>query len=232
MNQGYMIAVEGTDKAGKHTQVMKIINYLKSQNIAAQTLDFPQYNSFFGQVITNYLNGKYGATRNLPAEYTMMPYALDRLQHQTKLRDWLNAGNWVILDRYTYSNSFSVAKMPRGQWPEKIKFMEEMEFNQLGLIRPDHNIFLYLKPQIAFNMRNHGLKKYQNGNADIHERDLDLLTNVVNVYKYIAQQNPGNWTVIDEMKSDGERMGINQVFDNIRPIIDKLINDKTKMRVR
>ena len=121
MNTGYMIAVEGADKAGKHTQVMNIIKYLRARDIAAETLDFPQYNAFFGRMIRDYLNGKFGATRDLPAEYTMLPYALDRLQHQPQISKWLNDGKWVILDRYTYSNSFSVAKYPRDKWDEKIK---------------------------------------------------------------------------------------------------------------
>lgn len=218
-----MIAIEGTDKAGKHTQVKKIVDYLKSRYIPAETLDFPQYNSFFGRVITNYLNGKFGPTHDMPAEYTMMPYALDRLHQQPKLRKWLNEGKWVILDRYTYSNSFSVAKMPREQWTEKINFMEEMEFNQMGIIRPDHNIYLYVDPRISYNMRNQGLKNYQQGRADIHERDLKLLCDVADVYKQIARNNPNTWTVVDEMKSDNTRMNIDEVFANLRPIIDSML---------
>ena len=79
MATGKLIAVEGADKAGKHTQVMNIVNYLQSQNIPVQTLDFPQYKAFFGRFVRDYLNGKFGATRDLPAEYTMLPYAMDRL---------------------------------------------------------------------------------------------------------------------------------------------------------
>ena len=72
MSNGYMLAIEGTDKAGKHTQVMKIMQYLHSRGIMAETLDFPQYNAFFGRMVRDYLNGKFGTTRNLPAEYTML----------------------------------------------------------------------------------------------------------------------------------------------------------------
>ena len=93
--------------------------YLRAHGIAAETLDFPQYNAFFGRMVRDYLNGKFGATRDLPAEYTMLPYALDRLQHQPQIATWLRDGKWVILDRYTYSNAFSVAKCPREQWDEK-----------------------------------------------------------------------------------------------------------------
>ena len=223
-----MIAIEGTDKSGKHTQVMNIINYLRKRNIRAETLDFPQYNAFFGTLVKDYLNGKFGATRDLPAEYTMLPYALDRLRHQPKIARWLNEGKWEILDRYTYSNSFSVAKCPKEQWAQKIQFMEDLEFNQLGIIRPDYNIYLYLDPKISYGMRNEGLKQYQNGKADIHESDFKLLYDVSNVYKQIAASNPKTWTIVDEMRSDGRRMGIEEVFSHLRPIIDKLIKQHIK----
>ena len=228
MKQGYMIAIEGTDKAGKHTQVQNIINYLRQRGISAETLDFPRYSEFFGKLVKDYLNGKFGATRDLPAEYTMLPYALDRLQHQPIIAQWLKEGKWVILDRYTYSNSFSVAKCPKEQWEQKIKFMEDLEFTQLGIIRPKHNIYLYLDPKISYDMRTTGLKQYQNGTPDIHESDFKLLYDVSSVYKQIALQNPTQWTVVDEMRSDGVRMGIEEVFMHLRPIIDKLLNNRIK----
>ena len=192
MANGKLIAVEGADKAGKHTQVMNIVNYLKSNGIPVQTLDFPQYKAFFGRFVRDYLNGKFGVTRDLPAEYTMLPYAMDRLQHTPLIKHWLETGNWVILDRYTYSNAFSIAKTPREQWDNKIDFLENLEFTNLGILRPDYNIYLYLDPQVAYNMRNTGLKEYQNGKPDIHESDFQLLYDVSNVYRHIAARDPKN----------------------------------------
>ena len=226
MKQGKLIAVEGADKAGKHTQVMNIVNYLRSQGVPVQTLDFPQYSAFFGQFVRDYLNGKFGPTRDLPAEYTMLPYALDRQQHTPLIRNWLNSGNWVILDRYTYSNVFSVAKTPRDQWDNKIDFLEKLEFEQMGILRPDYNIYLYLDPRVAYEMRNTGLKAYQNGKPDIHESDFQLLYDVSNVYRHVASRNPRQWTIIDEMRPDGTRMAIDQVFDAIRPTIDNMMQKK------
>ena len=101
--------------------------------------------------------------------------------------------------------------------------MEDLEFNQMGIIRPDHNIYLYLDPRISYNMRNTGLKQYQNGRPDIHESDFQLLYDVSNVYKQIAAANPKTWTVVDEMRADGTRMGIDEVFSHLRPVIDNLI---------
>lgn len=223
MKNGKLIAIEGADKAGKHTQVMKIVQYLRGRGISCETLDFPQYSAYFGRFIKDYLNGKYGPTRQLPAEYTMLPYALDRQAHMPKIRAWLNAGKWVVLDRYTYSNSFSVAKCPEQDWNQKIKFMEETEFGQMGIIRPDYNIYLYLDPRVSYGMRIHGLKAYQNGTPDIHENDFKLLYDVSRVYRKIADANPKSWTIVDEMKPDGTRMAIDEVFNELKIIIDGMI---------
>lgn len=218
-----IISVEGADKAGKHTQVMRIVDYLNSVGIETETLDFPQYNSYWGQFIKKYLNGEFGATRNLPAEYTMLPYALDRLAHTPQIKKWVDMGKWVVFDRYTYSNAFSIAKLPRDQWNAKIAHLEDMEFNQMGIIRPDYNIYLYLPAQISYEMRTQGLKAYQNGKPDIHESDLKLLTDVSDVYKTIAVNNAKNWTVVDEIKSDGRRMNPDEVFACIKPILNNFI---------
>ena len=226
MPSGKLIAVEGADKAGKHTQVMNIVNYLQNHNIPVQTLDFPQYKAFFGRFVRDYLNGKFGATRDLPAEYTMLPYALDRQQHMPMIKHWLDTGHWVILDRYTYSNAFSIAKTPRNQWDSKIDFLENLEFTNMGILRPDYNIYLYLDPRVAYDMRNTGLKEYQNGKPDIHESDFQLLYDVSNVYRHIASRDPKKWTVVDEMCPDGTRMSIDEVFAAIRPTIDNFIQKK------
>jgi dTMP kinase len=225
---GKIIAIEGTDKAGKHTQVMLIMEYLRSKGILCETLDFPQYSSYFGKFVKDYLNGKFGDVKDLPAEYSMLPYALDRQKKQPKIRKWLRDGKWVILDRYSYSNLFSVAKCPREQWDEKINYLEEMEFNQLGIIRPNYNIYLYLDPKISYDMRNQGMKDYQNGKADIHESNFQLLYDVSECYKMVAEKNPLTWRIVDEMENN-TRLSIDGVFSRIKPAIDGImtINNTT-----
>ena len=223
MKKPFVIAVEGADKAGKHTQTMKICEYLTSLGIPNETLDFPQYKSFFGKVVKDYLNGNFGGVQDIPAEYKMLPYALDRLQHQSMIKKWLDEGKCVVFDRYTYSNSFSVAQNPEHLWDSKIKYMEELEFDQLNLIKPDYNFYLYLDPKIAFDMKDHGKKEYQNDKADIHERNYDLLYNVSRVYRKIADANPEKWDIIDEMRPDGTRMSVDDIFEILREKIDILI---------
>ena len=223
-----IIAVEGADKAGKHTQVVKTVNYMQEHGIPTETLDFPRYKSYWGRFTKRYLNGEFGPTRDLPAEYTMLPYALDRQAHMPKIKGWIDSGNWVVLDRYTYSNVYSIAKLPRDQWNKKINHLEDMEFNQLGIIRPDLNVYLSLPAVVSYEMRNQGLKEYQNGKPDIHESDLTLLTDVADVYKMVAARDPENWVVINEIKPDGTRMNPDEVFACMRPFLDKLISSKSR----
>lgn len=228
-----LIAVEGADKAGKHTQVVNMVDYLNvAHSIPTETLDFPQYKSYWGLFIKDYLNGKFGTnTRDLPAEYTMLPYALDRQAHTPQIKQWAQANKWVVFDRYTYSNAYSIAKLPRDQWNDKIKHLEDMEFNQMGILRPDYNIYLYLPAEISYKMRTQGLKAYQNGKPDIHENDLRLLEDVADVYKTMAAGAPNKWTVVNEIKPDGTRMNPDEVFATLRPIIDKLVlSEKQRQR--
>ncbi|MBO4626080.1 MAG: hypothetical protein J5679_02270 [Alphaproteobacteria bacterium] len=228
------IAVEGADKAGKHTQVVNMVDYLNTAySIPTETLDFPQYNSFWGRFIKDYLNGKFGTnTRDLPAEYTMLPYALDRQAHMAQIKQWHDSGKWIVFDRYTYSNVYSIAKLPREQWQNKINYLEDMEFNQMGIIRPDYNIYLYLPAEISYKMRTQGLKVYQNGKPDIHENDLKLLEDVADVYKTLAARQPNKWAVVNEMKPDGTRMTPMEVFAAVRLIIDNLVAQDRKINQR
>jgi len=222
MSKPLVIAVEGTDKAGKRTQVTKIIEYLREKNIPSEMLDFPQYNSFWGKEVKKYLNGAYGDARNTPPELIMPLYANDRRNHQELIRGWLDAGKWVVFDRYTYSNLFSVAKYPENMWDEKIAWLEEMEFEGSGLIRPDYNIYLYVDPNIAYENRHMNMKDYQNGKPDIHESDLKLLSDVSRCYHKVATQDPKRWLVIDQMEP-GYRMSIDEVWGKIRERLDGLI---------
>ncbi len=214
-----IIAVEGADKAGKHTQVMRIVEYLNGQGVATETLDFPQYDSETGRQIKSYLTAESNPSR----EHVMRLFAADRLAQMPRIKQWIDAGKWIVFDRYTYSNVYSIARLPREQWIPEIANLEIMEFDQMGIIRPDHNIYLYLPARISYAMRNHGLKAYQNGKPDIHESNPRLLTDVADVYKALATRDSKHWTVVDEIKPNGIRMNPDDVFNEIRPVLNRFI---------
>ena len=221
-----IIAVEGTDKSGKRTQVMAICEYLRTRGIPVETMDFPRYHrSPWGDMAAAYLRGEFGEVMDVPPEYTMLPYALDRADYQVQMREHLNAGKWIVFDRYCYSNLFSVAKTAPELWDEKIKYLETLEFDWLNIMRPDHNIYLSLPAEISHALRNQALKNYQKHQADldIHERNLELLANTTRAFHYAAARDPEHWTVVEQIKPDGTRMAIDEVSAVLFEKIDRLI---------
>ncbi|MCL2369317.1 MAG: hypothetical protein FWC83_01425 [Alphaproteobacteria bacterium] len=221
-----IIAVEGADKSGKRTQVNKIVAYLRSKGIDTEQMDFPRYSrSPWGDMAAAYLRGEYGAVMDIAPEYKMLPYSLDRMDFQKQLNEWLAAGKWVVFDRYTYSNAFSVAACNESVWDEKIKYLETMEFDWMGVRRPDLNIYLYVNPKVSFDLKGEALKDYQKNAKDIHEHNFDLLKRATDVYRKIANDNPNDWMVIDQGLPNGGRMTEEEVFDVIKDKLDNLIKN-------
>ncbi len=53
-----IIALEGTDQAGKKTQTAMLAKALKAQKIKTAVFDFPDYSTVIGKEINSYLHGK------------------------------------------------------------------------------------------------------------------------------------------------------------------------------
>ena len=53
-----IIAIEGSDQAGKKTQTAMLAKALKSQKIKTTVFDFPDYSTVIGKEIDAYLHGK------------------------------------------------------------------------------------------------------------------------------------------------------------------------------
>jgi len=66
-----IIALEGTDQAGKKTQTAMLSKALKAQKIKTAVFAFPDYSSVIGKEINSYLHGK----RKFPPEIIHYLYA-------------------------------------------------------------------------------------------------------------------------------------------------------------
>src|SRR5207245_8323181 len=54
---GKLIAVEGIDGSGKRTQVERLALALKARGYSIYSTGFPQYESWFGKMVGQFLNG-------------------------------------------------------------------------------------------------------------------------------------------------------------------------------
>ena len=80
-----------------------------------------------------------------------------------------------MADRYVTSNLvYQLTKLPRNQWESFTRWLEDYEYEKLGLPRPDLTIYLDMPPEISQRL----LEVRYQGNPqkkDLHERDILFL---------------------------------------------------------
>jgi len=97
---GKLIVFEGIDKSGKETQARLLTNFLRDQGKTVATFSFPNYNSWSGERIKEWLHNKSICDiHEINAIYTV-----NRLESKETLERCLIDSDYVILDRYYYSN--------------------------------------------------------------------------------------------------------------------------------
>ncbi|NMB50929.1 MAG: thymidylate kinase, partial [Bacteroidales bacterium] len=100
-----LIVIEGIDGSGKSTQIKLLKDYLTQRGYRCEFLHFPQTDApFFGELISRFLRGEFGTLDKVDPWLVAMLYAGDRKDASNLIRGWLENGNLVLLDRYTYSN--------------------------------------------------------------------------------------------------------------------------------
>lgn len=94
-HNAFVVAIEGTDGAGKETQTALVVANLRKRGYKVGTMSFPVYTSITGQTIKKMLvEGK-----ACVYERANM-YAADRLAHKYELAELIRCNDFVILDRY------------------------------------------------------------------------------------------------------------------------------------
>lgn len=200
MKKGRFIVIEGSDGVGKKTQADLIIKMFRRIGKQVVFYDFPQYErSFFGKMVAEYLNGKYGDINESDPYLMSLLYAGDRFEASEHIRHDLAKGKTVICNRYTQSNmAFQTAKLKTQKEKDNfLEWLEELEFGIYNIPRPDIVIYLYAPHIISKQMLDKRWKeKNKNEKQDIHERNVEYLAQVEKEYLFLAKKNPEWRTVI------------------------------------
>ena len=108
-----LIVLEGLDGAGKSTQIGMLQQRLAERGIAYEYLHFPRFDTpVYGELIARFLRGELGTIDRVDPYVVALLYAGDRAEAAPMIRSWLDAGRFVILDRYVYSNvAYQCAKI-------------------------------------------------------------------------------------------------------------------------
>ena len=193
---GTLIVIDGSDGAGKKTQVHLLKQRLEKEGRHAKTLDFPQYSSFFGKLVARYLRGEFGSLKEVKPELASVLYALDRYAQAEKIRRWLHDDCVVILDRYVESNmAYQSAKIKEGkQRDEFVAWVREMEYEHLHLPRPNMVVYLCVPVKVSSSLLK-GRPQKHGSDDDIHEQDKKFQQKVVDAYMALADKF--RWPVID-----------------------------------
>ncbi len=111
--RGILITIEGIDGSGKNTQAKLLEHSLLAQGHLVYFTGYPQYDSWFGQMIGKFLNGELGSLESVDPRFAALLYAGDRFESKSHLEAALNEGKIVLSDRYVASNlAHQVARAP------------------------------------------------------------------------------------------------------------------------
>ena len=170
---GTLIVLEGTDGSGKSTQFSLLCRTLEQAQRPFQRLIFPQYQQPSSALIRMYLGGEFGRRPSDVNPYAASAfYAVDR--YAGYKQDWggyYEGGGLMVADRYTTSNAVHQAsKLPAGERDGYLDWLFDLEYNRLGLPRPDLVVYLDLPTELSEEMMRR--REAATGvAADIHERD-------------------------------------------------------------
>lgn len=218
--KGKLIVVEGAcDGIGKSTQFSLLKEALEKDEIVVNH-HFPTYAESQGSFATNYLNGDYGLPSELSPYFINNLYALDRsITWQTKLKKNYEEGNTILLDRYTTSSLIYQSCLIDDS-EEKRKFIDwvnDYEYNKLGIPKPDLVIFLTASFDTIMDLKSK--RKDNEGIAnDIHERDIDFMKKVYDNALFVAYYL--NWDIINCDK-DGKMRSIEDIHSDVLKLVKK-----------
>ena len=221
---GKLIVIEGTDGSGKSTQFRLLTQRLENENIAFQKLVFPQYSEPSSALIRMYLGGEFGSKPTDVNAYAASTfYAVDRYASYKKVwGNWYEQGGLVVSDRYTTSNAVHQAsKEPAEKQGEFLKWLYELEYDRLGLPRPDLTIYLDVPTDFTEQMMRRR-EADTNTTADIHEQDLDYLATCRRAGRAAAEYY--GWTVIQCVR-DGRMRSIEDIHEEIYRHVAAILED-------
>jgi len=196
---GKLIAFEGIDGSGKRTQMDLLRNLLATggSGHSVYSTGFPQYDSWFGKLVGQFLNGDYGPLDALDPHLTALLYAGDRFEAKPNLEAALNNGQIVLVDRYIGSNlAHQTARVPPDKQVAFRSWIEHLEYSIYGLPREDRIVYLRVPPREAQALvAKKSERAYTSSKQDILEASLRHLEIAAGIYDALALESP--WVTIE-----------------------------------
>lgn len=202
-----IIAIEGLDKAGKHTATAVLQSFFESTGLSVVPYSFPNYETPIGKLIRGWLEG----THDFPYATFELLQAADKHDGQRVITLFEDMGADVLLvDRYLHSQWAYGSVDNDGAW---VKSLTD------GLRLPDAVVFLDVEPEVSMHRRG----KFDEN--DRYERDLGRLKATRAAYVDLFEQAEGREADITVLRLDANQPQLlvkADLFGAAKQLIDEL----------
>ncbi len=226
MKRGKFIVIEGIDGSGKGEQFKLLLKRLKREKFKTATFDFPQYGKPSAFFVEQYLNGRYGGWRDVGPYKASVFYAVDRFDVGPKIKEWIDAGNIVVSNRYVSSNmGHQGAKITDRRAREKyLRWVYDFEYIMMDIPKPTVSILLHVPSRIAYDLigKKHSRKYLHGERRDIHEEDQSHLKSAERTYLEITKMFPGDFVVV-ECVGDNKLLTIKEIHERVWREVKKIL---------
>lgn len=196
-NLGLSIAIEGLDGSGKYTLTKNLQKKFEDLGVKTELISFPRHTEeSSGFLVDEFLyNGLKFNDDDYKAVREGMLYAIDRMvclgrirENGESLLDKYNNDTLLIFDRYLSSNFIHRCNyMDEDELKIYISRMKYIEFNVLGLPKPDITLVLLVKPEISYqNILKRGRQMDENETLENLQKAYNKLEYLCELEGYIA----------------------------------------------
>ncbi|MBE6214853.1 MAG: thymidylate kinase [Bacteroidales bacterium] len=224
-----LVVLEGLDGAGKSTQTKKLRTYLEGLFGSLEYIHFPRYDApVYGDLISRFLRGDFGSNEQVHPQLVALLFAEDRHGAAPQMKEVLNAGGNILLDRYVYSNiAYQCAKLSDDAQAEQLReWIFNTEYGDFSLPKPDLNIFLdvpigFVESKLK-SQRGGADRDYLEGGQDIHEADIEFQKRVRAIYRRQCELDP-KFIRIDCSDDYGQMLPPGEIFAKVKDVVDNAI---------
>ena len=205
---------DAQDGAGKATQVNLVVERLNREGFPTKKLSFPRYETPTGQLVYDYLHGRFGDPHQLDSWIASMIFALDRKAAIPDIKN-LTKGGIGILDRYVSSNlAHQGGKiLDQVKREELIDGLLRLEYDIFGLPEPYLTIILGVSPEISFeSVKKRALESGRS--VDGHEMNFEHIQAAADVYRWLTERRPTFYRMV-ECCENGQLLSIPEIHEKI-----------------
>lgn len=149
-SRGVLIVMEGLDRSGKSTQTERLTAALNAHGMATELWKYPNRKTKIGELINEYL------CKNIELEdhAVHLLFSANRWESLDLMKEKLNAGIHLVLDRYAYSGvAYTAAKTGLD-----IEWCKQCD---VGLPKPDVLVFMDTKGIAIEKREGFGSERYE-----------------------------------------------------------------------